>query len=381
MTQIDIEDDYEDNENESVSFGQPVVVSRRGSKKDISDTPIENAADIPLFEDSDKRGLRSATYLKVIKLDKPGAGYKGQVPLTSTLETIGQLYGDGIYNIEACNHKHQILRSKENIRISLTEPNSENAKLTSRNGSNNDIQLISQLNAAHAEEIKRTREISERVANESIVQSKQHTELVRTTSESAAAREREFMQSAQKNQQDFFGNLMIAQSQMFQQTMAMITMGHQQTMESLRATTEREMNSGSNNVEVLMKGLSLGREMAGGDDSPDWLKALDKGGNMMKDLLQLKTDNQSPIPNQTTPQKQRDPNRKSPLTRSELLEIIRLKKSLNAKGIDFESMVKQTREHLSNDGSNQVATSKDSEEATSNDNEESTDEDESEQTE
>jgi len=374
--QIDIEDDDDFNENESISFGQPVVVSRRG-KKNLDDTPIENAADIPLFEDSDKRGLRSATYLKVIKLDKPGAGYKGQVPLTSTLETIGQLYGDGIYNIEACNHKHQILRSKENIRISLSEPNSENAKSTNRNGVNNDIQLISQLNASHAEEIKRTREISERVANESIMQSKQHTDLVKTTIENSAQREREFMQGAQKNQQDFFANLMIAQSQMFQQTMAMITMGHQQTMESMRASTEREQNSGNSNVEVLMRGLSLGKEMAGGDDSPDWLKALDKGGGMMKDLLQLKTNNESAI----VPKKERDPNRKPPLSRSELLEIIRLKKSLNAKGIDFESMVKQTREHLSNDGSKQVVTSEDSEEVTSNDNEESTDEDESEQTE
>lgn len=376
MTQIDIDDDEDnDNENESISFGQPVVVSRRGAKKDLSDVPIENSADIPLFEDSDKRGLRSATYLKVIKLDKPGAGYKGQVPLTSTLETIGQLYGDGIYNIEACNHKHQILRSKENIRISLSESNNDSAKLSSKNNGSSNIDLIHALNTNHSEEIKRTREISERVANESIIQSKQHTDLIRIQTESAAAREREFMQSAQKNQQDFFANLMIAQSQMFQQTMAMITMGHQQTMESLRATTEREQNSGNSNVEVLMKGLSLGRDMAGNDDSPDWLKALDKGGNMMKDLLQLKSENNvkvEPAP-QSKGNRQRDPNKKLPLTRTELLEIIRLKNSLNAKGIDFEAMVRQTREHLSDETANTVVTSKD--------NEETTDEDESEQTE
>jgi hypothetical protein len=374
MTQIDIDDDDDnDNENEHLSFGQPVVVSRRGGKKDLSDTPIENALDIPLFEDSDKRGLRSVTYLKVIKLDKPGAGFKGNIPISSTLETIGQLHGDGVYNIEACNHRHQVLRSKENIRISLNEPKIDSPK----NNSNNGLELVSELNKNHAEEIKRMREVSERVSNESIIQSKEHVALVRATTESAAAREREFMQSAQKNQQDFFGNLMIAQSQMFQQTMAMITMGHQQTMESLRATTEREMNSGSNNVEVLMKGLSLGREMAGGDDSPDWLKALDKGGTMMKDLLQLKNDNQSQVPslanNTATPQKQRDPNKKLPLTRNELLEIIRLKKSLNAKGIDFEAMVRQTREHLSDEAANSVVTS--------DDKEESTDEEDTEQTE
>jgi hypothetical protein len=374
MTQIDIDDeDDNDNENEHLSFGQPVVVSRRGGKKDLSDTPIENALDIPLFEDSDKRGLRSVTYLKVIKLDKPGAGFKGNIPISSTLETIGQLHGDGVYNIEACNHRHQVLRSKENIRISLNETKTDSPKTNTTSS----LELVAELNKNHAEEIKRTREISERVANESIVQARQHTDLIRATTESAAAREREFMQSAQKNQQDFFGNLMIAQSQMFQQTMAMITMGHQQTMESLRATTEREMNSGSNNVEVLMKGLSLGREMAGGDDSPDWLKALDKGGTMMKDLLQLKNDNQSQVPslanNTATPQKQRDPNKKLPLTRNELLEIIRLKKSLNAKGIDFEAMVRQTREHLSDEAANSVVTS--------DDKEESTDEEDTEQTE
>lgn len=378
MTQIDIDDDEDnDNENESISFGQPVVVSRRGSKKDLSDVPIENSADIPLFEDSDKRGLRSATYLKVIKLDKPGAGYKGQVPLTSTLETIGQLYGDGIYNIEACNHKHQILRSKENIRISLADNNADSGKNSSNgknSGANSNLELITELNKNHSEEIKRTREISERVANESIIQSKQHTDLIRIQTESAAAREREFMQSAQKNQQDFFANLMIAQSQMFQQTMAMITMGHQQTMESLRATTEREQNSGNSNVEVLMKGLSLGRDMAGNDDSPDWLKALDKGGNMMKDLLQLKSENNVKVepPPQSKGNRQRDPNKKLPLTRTELLEIIRLKNSLNAKGIDFEAMVRQTREHLSDENSKPVVTSEDNEETTEDEGNEQT---------
>ena len=57
----------------------------------------DNAIEVPLFADSDGRSTRSLSRLRLYKVEPGGPpAYKGEIPLSSTLETIGQMFGDGI---------------------------------------------------------------------------------------------------------------------------------------------------------------------------------------------------------------------------------------------------------------------------------------------
>lgn len=332
---------------ESENMAVPVFIQKESKKKDLKDGTIENASDIPLFEDSDKRGLKAAQYLRLVKLDKPGAGYKGNIPLTSTLETIAQLYGDGLYNIEACNAKHQVLRSKENIRIAVasTEPiSTQKLPVTSDEKL---LETIRELNRSHEVAINRAIEDARRTADESKQQSKDFVNLVKTQTDAALVRDREHMAGVNKSQQDFFGNMMMANSQMFQQTIAILTIGHQHLIESLRTTYEG--SNRENSVDTLLKGILVATQLQNnGNDEPDWLKALDKGGNMLQTLVSLKGN--APLPEtkpENTPATKPEKERKGPFTKTEVLEMVRLKKILNDKGISLEAMLKNARENLS----------------------------------
>ena len=383
MTDIDDNDndeneDIEDDENNNVAFQAPfVVTSRAGNKKGDkvhkNDTPIDNASDIPLFEDADKRGMRTVTYLRVDKLNNPNAGYKGNIPTNSTLETISQLYGDGLYNISACNARHQVLRTKENVRISLDDNGHSPKALPSGAGtSDKSIEILREVIRNHDKEVERLEKSSGRTANESIANSRQFIELIKTTTEASAQRDREHMQSVNKSQQDFFANMMLASSQMFQQTLAILTMGHQHLIETLR--TSKDDSPKESQVDTLLKGIMVAQGL-GGNDDPDWIKALDKGGNMMTTLLKLKQGSTEPPEKESkedTDKKPKDPNKKPPFSKSELLELLRLKKVLNDRGIDFSEMVRQSREHLIDQSEREKTDKSDSDESSSDESTEQT---------
>src|SRR5207245_7491210 len=110
------------------------------------------------------------------------------------------------------------------------------------------------------------------------------------TTESAAERDRAHMTGVNKQQQDFFSGIMAQTSQMFQQTMAIMIASHSQTMEILRASNDRdrENNNPMAMVSVLMQGMKIGQEM-NGDDTPDWLKAVGMGKDMLGQLTMLAT--------------------------------------------------------------------------------------------
>lgn len=357
----DQEQEIESEESEESNFDEEIITHRKrgGNKKDLSDAPIENAEEIPLFANADKRGLRTAVYLNIYKLDAPGAGYKGQLPLNSTRETIAQHSGNGSYNIEVCNHKHAVLRSLENIKIDIPNINQSKPSLIGNGpikGSDEVLTLIKSQHIHHKDEVERVREISERASKESIENSSKFVELVTKTTETAAQREREHMMGVNKNQQDFFANFMAAQSQMFQQTMAMMIMGHQQTIEMIKASNDSNNRNPMEMVQVLMSGLKIGKEF-GGDDSPDWLQAIKEGGAMVKDISRaailtqssrkkLKSKNNENKEEVEEEDEEETTSKTVPkISKDELIEIIKLKNTLNKNGIDFTDMVRQAREY------------------------------------
>jgi len=358
--------DPEDMEETDTETFEIKVPRKDKSSKDLTDIPVENASDIPLFANADKRGLRTVAYLKLIKLDQPGSGYKGNIPLSSTLETIAQLYGDGLYTIEACNQKHIVLRREENVRIAMGEKKeaviSGQQKQIGTNGVDAKDHHINKLITEIASTRARDKELSDKAIIQIREQGDRFVTLVTATTESAAQRDREHMASVNKGQQDFFANMMQAQNQMFQQTMALMMASHSQTMQILQASSERdrENNNPMAMVQVLMQGLKMGRELDG-DDTPDWLKAIGVGKDMLGQLTMLATmkgggQKQMPLvsnpalPSNTKEETKSKKPTKRVLTDEELLEVARLKKELSARGMDLESVTKQARLYYQNLG-------------------------------
>jgi hypothetical protein len=319
------------------------VATPRATKD--NDAPIANAEDIPLFEDADKRGFRTAAYIKVTKIDPPNAGYKGEVPLNSTLETIAQLFGNGLFNFAVCNHKHKTLRTQENVKISVQGSVTTTAIAPSQGKDTSSQTVIDILDKFD----KQSRQINDQVRTNS----KEYTDLVKTTTEASAERERLFLTTVNKNNQEFFQGMLASQAQNFQQLMAMMVMGHQQTIESIRAT--QAQNNPLAFVEVLTKGLQMGRDM--GSDDPDWLKALGVGKSMVGDLAEIaKTARTNPkiLTNGNkeaeAKNKGKEAPKERPLTREEIIELIKLKKSLLNRGIELEAMLKDANKHYTSSG-------------------------------
>lgn len=369
MFNLEENDDFDESLAEESALQQPFVVTEKKKKDDkLTEAPVENAKDVPLFADFHGKGLKSISYLKLTKLDKPGAGFKGNISLTSDLETIYRMYGNGLYNIEACNHKHQVLRIRENVLISIDgKEETENATIPiSSVDSAKDkhiSQLIGNMSESHKNEVSRIQSLSDTVTKQVTEQGKTFVQLVQTTTESAAQREREHMAGVNKGQQDFFANMMLATNQMFQQTMTMMLAGHTQQMEMLRAGFERERSNPEKLIEVLMTGLKMGREMEG-DDSPDWMKGLTVGGDMIGNLAKLATalpngfvPKQIPVQNpaqqvpQTTPKSEtkkvvnRKPQTPKVFTDEEVVAFLKLKKVLSARGIDPAAVAMEASKH------------------------------------
>lgn len=361
------EDDSENGEGEEESealeqFAEDSESRSRKSSKEGVDAPIANADGIPLFEDADKRGIRTADYIKVFKLDQPHSGYKGQVPLSSTLETIAQLYGNGLYRFDVCNSKHRMMRSKENVRIDIPNPQLlATDKATGQAPGTNILELVRELSKSHDKDIERARLDAKTVSDQVQNNSKEFVALVKTTTEATSNREREFLTAISAGQGEFFKGMMAMQGSNFAQIMAILTVSHQQTIESLKAT--QAQNNPLALVQVMMQGIMLGKGMGGDDDDqPDWLKAMTMTLGTGKDIfdkfasLKLAAASNPLIPpapakEQKTEEKpgskEKIRKKNKLINEAELKALITLKKSLLNRGIELEQLLTDANTHYS----------------------------------
>lgn len=277
-------EDYDEFENEI----------EKDSGNDL-DVLSDNADSVPLFADSDGRSLRSIAYLKLSKLEEKGWAYKGQIPLSSTNETIGQLYGDGVYTIEGCNKKHKVLDTKENIRISLGYDSPKERQLA--------LASVAVDNTAEFDRIER---LATTAGNESKELSKIFTTMVTTQAEASIAREMEFMKSMLKGQTDFMSGMMLMQAQGFQQTMAIMSTGHAQNIQQLKTSMgDKEKAPGVKEMmELFMSGINVARDLNEDNDEdeelPLWQEILQGGfgilGSLAKSQLPANATGANPAP-------------------------------------------------------------------------------------
>jgi len=246
-----------------------------------SDDEVSNVDDVPLFSGVEFKDSKAVNKIRVMKLDAPGAGYKGEVPISSTLETIGGMYGDGLYKIEAVSLKGRVLRTREEriaLGISANAQSTANQAPPASNGLT--PALVDRLLAlASANGITAT------------TQAREFTTLVTSQTESAALREREFMQGANASQQQYFAAMASQMQANFAQMMAMMQTSHQHTLESLAATLGRRDDDG-NGVERMLalfsQGLQMGRGLSSGEDDepPFWQQIAGTGAQLLAGIQQ-----------------------------------------------------------------------------------------------
>lgn len=297
------------------------------SSNNLDDTPVSNSNEVPLFSGEDRKNLKSISYLKITKLDNPDSGYKGQVPISSTLETISQVFGNGIYNIEACNHKHKTLRTIENLKI--------NIPITKALGpvSSSGTQLSNQSSQMEYDRIER---LALKASESDKELTTKHMELLKSENERATSREREFMSGMIKHQETFFGSMMAMQNQQFQQTIAMMTASHNQTLQIITASHKNDTNP----VDLLREGMQLAHGFMDDEDEDEELTPMGILSGGMKLLSQVK-DKELSSGNQGQGQGQgASPiSRMSPAQASAIKEGLIIRKELRKRGIDIRKLL------------------------------------------
>lgn len=292
----------------------------------------DNAAEVPLFADTDGRTTRSISQMRLTKLEPGGPpAYKGMIPLNSTLDTIGQLYGDGIYMIEGLNHQHKVLAVKENIRISLAtqDQGTRQLELPSAGGSDPDrIERLARLSASESHE-----------------NNKAFTQLVIETTQRAAEREAAFYNANREQMSQFFAAMLNQQQTMFGQTIALMQTGHNMTLENLNAAAKTKDKKPDNDstklVDMLLKGMRLGRDFS--EDQPQrepWENILQSGFSLLAGAKQAETTQALPTPASAQAQQSVG----LTLTRrqkQQLREALRLYKAVRRRGIDPNDVLAQ----------------------------------------
>jgi hypothetical protein len=315
--------DEDDDSDSDVS----IVESESDTDTDsVASTITDNALQVPLFADVDKRSTRSISKMRLYKMEPGGPqAYKGEIPLSSTYETIGHMFGDGIYAIEGLNHKHVVLATKDNIRISLgLKPSAE------KHGSNG------------GSDVDRIERLARMSAEETTANNRAFTELIVNTTQAAAIREREFIQASVQQMTQFFTGMMQMQQQGYQQMMGLMQTAHSMTMQTMQAAenadggTDKSMRM----VETLLRGINVGRDLSDGEDSDtgnpaDWQNIL---GNGLSLLAQTKRAIGDGAPN---PQSDGGLGQLSPGQQRQLKEAVHVYQSLRARGIDPKSLLKK----------------------------------------
>lgn len=327
------------------TFTKPKPVEEDSNDIEESDDPSEtlsdNSGNVPIFVDADGRSMRSIAYLKLGKLEEKGWAYKGQIPLNSTIESIGLQFGDGVYTIEGCNKKHKTLDTRENIRISLgyDTPGSK--------------QPLAQIPVDNKHEMDRIERLATSAGLQSQELSKAHTAMITMQAETASAREMKFMEGVMKTQTDFMSAMIAMQAQGFQQNMALMQLGHTQNIAQLKASMgDKEKAPGIKEMmELFMSGINVARELGDGgeedEEVPFWQEILGGGVDIIASLAKHKTlpvntganpEPAEPAKIRSSVQSQRDVKK-----RKILEESLRLRALVRSSGLSMDEVVRRLK--------------------------------------
>lgn len=339
--------------------GETVVIqeihTRKGSAKDKEDpnSPVENDEPIPLFPNYDKNPQHVIVAIRVYKRDPPGDGYKGEVPPTTSLDFIGRRWGNGIFDFEAINSKSKVLRRESGKKVSFAPlddgrkpmPIDPTPQLAER--------LLERQASQHERDAARAQTLSESAITQSRDSATQYATMVREDSKQRIERDREYFTGLANQQQTFFQAMFMQMQQMHQHSLEQARESNRQTIQMMEAAHSRQqdMNNPMLLISLFERGMKLGQDtgIEGEDPLSVAMKAGVGGLGHLAEMMRLqKAITPAKLPASTNPAKapktaKTGEKREPPLTRDELRELVKLKRTVESKGYDFQSMIEQAK--------------------------------------
>lgn len=370
----EVENTFDEIEDDSDEDSRHLFGRRpRGEATNKEDAPLTNSETIPLLPNANKKEAREAVAMKVIKLNQPDAGYKGELHIGADEDYIANLYGDGIYTVEFINNKKKVIKKREGIRIAVGMNNENPRDKGPDNRDNLDALRLSHV--SHNLERKRSADLNASVIQTTKELAQAHTSMVTESAKASATRDREFYTGQSVSTQSFFASILQQQQQMAETARQNSEQAHRQQMESsershvqmitmleMMHARSAEQNNPMMMLQLFKSGMDMGRDI-GGDDSEPWERAIKTGVEGLSTLATMQKMSLLPgsKPQQTRrlPNPRNEPNRRpnpSPKPETQkpetnnndkiLKEYMALKAICDKRGIDFENLLKETTEYL-----------------------------------
>lgn len=325
-------DDLDEPEPPELEGRAPSVVDMA----DAMEVPVmDNALSIPMFADTDGRTVRSISQLRLYKMEAGGPpAYKGTIPTTSTLETIGQMFGNGLYTIEGLNHRHTVLATKENIRISLLD-----AELPAAMGNG----------ASDVERIERLARIS---ANESHENSKAFVAYMERAAADAREKDRAWYAAQNEAAERRHAQEMQLARESFTQTMAIMSANNAFTLrafDAMHSGDKRKQgdDDGTKLVNMLIQGMKIAGELRGDSEPteqpPVWAEILKSGFGALGTVAQSAGTAASHVltPPPTQPTQTREPTPRQRKLVRKARRAMDFYDQIRAKGIDPDELLER----------------------------------------
>ena len=225
-----------DNEEDGTGADEPGVVEvvtelrsrgarpkRKPSNPADQGGPVENDEPIPLFPNLDKDSRNVIAAIEVYKMTPPNDGFKGTVPATTTKEYLGRRYGNGMYNLDACNAAGECLRRVQNVKIDFTPADGAGAgpgavprpMVAGMFDGNMADRLLDRLSAEHEKSSQYAKELTSQTLKATQDQATTYAAMVREDAASRATRDREYFEAQQKQQNGFFAAMITQLQQLY----------------------------------------------------------------------------------------------------------------------------------------------------------------------
>jgi hypothetical protein len=327
---------------------------------------------IPLFPDATKNPRHHAASIKVYKTSPPDDGYKGETGSPETVDEayIASLWGDGIFRLELLDQSKNVLRTRDNVKVSTGGGPSKTNGHSNGHGGEDLKSILTSLTDRFAETLKTVTESAEkrlereekRLADERAAErerSKEHVTTLGTLIKGEADQLR-LHYSAQAQAADSQSKMLLSiMTTSHQQTMAMMLQSSQQQLSRsdpllfLRVFQEGMNNGGEGDAagkvtDNIVKGLESLRGLAGGNGGGGGLPG---GAPPEKKLPAGGAPKNGDVKKNGATAKPAAGGGAKLLTKDELREFVILKQTLKKRGMSdeqFLSLVKQARAEYAN---------------------------------
>jgi hypothetical protein len=227
------------------------------------------------------------------------------------------------------------------------------------------MQLLRWQAEQHAKDSARVESFGRMVVDTTRATAEQQITAITKNQEATQSRDRDFFAGILAQQQQFFASMMAMTAQAHAMTTERSREDFRQTIQVLQMSHERE--SKANDPTLLLGLFREGLALGAGNDSDDdetevpWVEAIKAAGGAIKDITGAaniralavpKTpvapvarpviENPAPAPATST-----KPNKKKPpFTREELAEVLRFKRIMDQKGMDFSQTVRNASQYF-----------------------------------